>query len=578
MLEEFALRNKNKTGPQLEIEYGNGASLFLTRVSTWLRLTYLLGNSISLSLQAISIFLAAASGHRFLTEFLEVGGLQTVQEVLLLERIGEDDRREAIILLQHISNAGRYYKEMLCSEQGLNALMLCADRFHEDSSLDCLRNLLGSVGRGNPQCVGRVQSGLVQLLSSPNFGTQRVAAQALRIMLTQNTVAGPIALANTAKHIEVSASGGVQPDEHLASSVLQMLGSTNFHVQYEAFELLRWIVQYKELEAFVVDGLISALKPVLQDIVQSESGTVDLTPVDTSSSLAAGGTNADDQTGRTTSTDQPPAPIIKQQQRPQHIRQACAAKMLGIMAGTSLPWAELIVKRRAVNGLLACLATIDYHESQKQGAATLLCLCRLFPTVATMLKRVVGPDIYMVLLEQRENMLRLFAPDLILTINRAVRDGVGDVVSISVPAPPTPISTQHDHQSSPSSPRPSSSPGLAALLSHSAGISRTSTPPSPKDLVLTPGQSKWMADADEAVRSMTTPTRTTRTPTPPSIISRSSSPSTRTRSPIRPAPAPLECIPATVPLKSDSQASPGPLSAATIPAPIPLESSAPPLA
>lgn len=39
ILEEFIAHNRNKTGPQLERELGNGASLFLTRISAWLRLT-----------------------------------------------------------------------------------------------------------------------------------------------------------------------------------------------------------------------------------------------------------------------------------------------------------------------------------------------------------------------------------------------------------------------------------------------------------------------------------------------------------------------------------------------------------
>ena len=39
ILNEFIRGNWNKTGPQLEKELGNGASLFLARISAWLRLT-----------------------------------------------------------------------------------------------------------------------------------------------------------------------------------------------------------------------------------------------------------------------------------------------------------------------------------------------------------------------------------------------------------------------------------------------------------------------------------------------------------------------------------------------------------
>ena len=92
-MKEFVASNQNKTGPQLEKDLNNGASLFLTRITAWLRLTlvidalihfnrYLLGQNISLQIQAISIFIASSSGSRFLSEFLEVGGVLTVLEIL----------------------------------------------------------------------------------------------------------------------------------------------------------------------------------------------------------------------------------------------------------------------------------------------------------------------------------------------------------------------------------------------------------------------------------------------------------------------------------------------------------------
>lgn len=40
ILREFIATNKNKTGPQLERDFGNSASLFLVRITAWLRLTY----------------------------------------------------------------------------------------------------------------------------------------------------------------------------------------------------------------------------------------------------------------------------------------------------------------------------------------------------------------------------------------------------------------------------------------------------------------------------------------------------------------------------------------------------------
>jgi hypothetical protein len=80
---------KNATGPQLERELNNGASLFLARISAWLRLTYLLGYDLALQLTAINIFVSASSGNRFLTEFLEVGGILTVLDILTISQAKE---------------------------------------------------------------------------------------------------------------------------------------------------------------------------------------------------------------------------------------------------------------------------------------------------------------------------------------------------------------------------------------------------------------------------------------------------------------------------------------------------------
>jgi hypothetical protein len=89
ILADFIQRNQGKTGPQLELELGNGASLFLTRISAWLRLTYLMGTNISLQIRAVSVFIGASGGHRFLAEFLEVGGVLTVLEILGLSQVSD---------------------------------------------------------------------------------------------------------------------------------------------------------------------------------------------------------------------------------------------------------------------------------------------------------------------------------------------------------------------------------------------------------------------------------------------------------------------------------------------------------
>ena len=44
ILNNFIEANQGKTAPELELEFSQGASLFLVRLTTWLRLTYPLLN------------------------------------------------------------------------------------------------------------------------------------------------------------------------------------------------------------------------------------------------------------------------------------------------------------------------------------------------------------------------------------------------------------------------------------------------------------------------------------------------------------------------------------------------------
>ncbi|KAJ3192141.1 hypothetical protein HK101_006976 [Irineochytrium annulatum] len=189
ILQEFVDNNKGKTGPQLEREFGNGASLFLTRITTWLRLTYLLGYNISLQLQAISIFISAASGHRFLAEFLEVGGVLTVLELLGLSQIKEVDKAEALRLLLHVANAGRKYKEFLCESYGVRSVADCLARSRSEITQDYCRNLLYQLGVPSIQTIHTsVVDATLSLLKNPHIQIQYEGYEILRDLVYRPTL------------------------------------------------------------------------------------------------------------------------------------------------------------------------------------------------------------------------------------------------------------------------------------------------------------------------------------------------------------------------------------------------------
>ena len=53
-----------------------------------------------------------------MAEFLEVGGVLTVLEILGLKQAKEEDKAEALRLLTCVANAGRKYKELICESYG----------------------------------------------------------------------------------------------------------------------------------------------------------------------------------------------------------------------------------------------------------------------------------------------------------------------------------------------------------------------------------------------------------------------------------------------------------------------------
>lgn len=60
ILQDFIALNHGKTGPELELEFAHAASLFLTRLTAWLRLTY------PLYLHPVRLFFSEERGMKLL--------------------------------------------------------------------------------------------------------------------------------------------------------------------------------------------------------------------------------------------------------------------------------------------------------------------------------------------------------------------------------------------------------------------------------------------------------------------------------------------------------------------------------
>lgn len=61
LLDDFIKQYYNRTGPDLESEFAQMASLFLARICVWIKLTYMSGTCLTEQLQALHVFLSASN-------------------------------------------------------------------------------------------------------------------------------------------------------------------------------------------------------------------------------------------------------------------------------------------------------------------------------------------------------------------------------------------------------------------------------------------------------------------------------------------------------------------------------------
>ncbi|KAJ3163194.1 hypothetical protein HDU86_002363 [Geranomyces michiganensis] len=377
ILADFIMHNRNKTGPQLEREFSNGASLFLTRLSAYLRLTYLLGHGLSKQLQAIHIFISASSGYRFLAEFLEVGGVLTVLEILGLAQVKEPDKAEALRVLISVAQAGRRYKEFICESYGVRAVADCLGRSRSEITQDYARNLLHQLGVGNPKFIMQIYKSLLSLLTSqgPSPTSQQMAGQALRMLLPSIPAIHP----------------------SIVEATITLLKNPHIQIQYEGYEILRELATRPALQEVIIAQLIAILKTSVED-TSAEDLPEDRrrrAKADAKPAAAAnqwGGSLVKSDEGKAQSEAISAG----------YMQQAYAAKLLGSLASTSHELAEKMIDAQIVSGLLSVIANVGHADSQQYAASTLIFLVANFSFVGSALREHMGQNFFE-LLEDKPN-------------------------------------------------------------------------------------------------------------------------------------------------------------------------------
>lgn len=416
ILRAFVERNAHNTGPELEMQYGNGASLFLTRVTAWLRLTYLVGVEVSLQLQVIHIFISAAAGHRFLTEFLEVGGVLTVLEILNLQQLFEEDVVEALQILHTVANTGRSYKELICEMDGVTATLCCLQRSRSEVLCEGCRLLLVTLGRGNPTYAPQLVQLLLGTLTSTNSKAQRITAQTLRTLVEEGATA-------------------VTVDLSWAAPTLAMLRTRDLQTQFEAFELLKVFLEQaagpnpepgSDPEAAAA-ATLAALAYLLRHEVPEHRALLDaeepLAPAGPGRSIpadmkdlqhqilqfASDDSEEDDTADLEIASDSAfddnvPAegeygdawrPVAESAVAPLYTQQLGVARLVGMLDGSG--WGakareDFVVQHGGLGALLQCLGTTESNEAKKQTAVTIASLTRQLPQYKVAVAACVGAD------------------------------------------------------------------------------------------------------------------------------------------------------------------------------------------
>jgi len=354
ILRQFVANNQHKTGIDLEQQFAGAASLFFTRLTAWIRITYLSGKHLSDQLRAINVFLSSTASQTYLREFLEVGGVQTLLELISVKQAKEIDKTEAINVLYSVADAGRKYKEHVCECYGARAVAECMVRSSSEQTCETARRLLYCLAVANPRFMLSVYKGLVALFSCGLPVVQRMAAMTVRRL--QSTVGTVIF--------------------NVLDPLYDLLKSLNVEVQVEACELVLELIHYDDKDE-MLHGLVQLLKPSMDEIKRAKFNIMQ------------------DEL----SQSQPHLSV--------YVQQAAAARCVGRLVQQCSAISNKLVALDVVDKLLSAIANSEYTPSQREAAVALSRLCHLADhslLINQRLAQTVGPYLHQLILNNPEDM------------------------------------------------------------------------------------------------------------------------------------------------------------------------------
>ncbi|XP_065812400.1 adenine DNA glycosylase [Labrus bergylta] len=378
MLNTFLIQNTGKTFYELELEFAQVASLFLARVTTWMRLTYMFGTFLGLQLNAIGIFLSASSHDQYLMEFLEDGGVLTLLEILSHPKSKEEEKAEALRLLHTVSNAGRKYKEFICESDGVKAIAEFLATSNADKTQETARALLETLSHGNPKYQIQLYKSLIALMTCSSPKVQQL------VMCTLRTVQFKM---NTAHH-------------SIIEPLLNMLRSLHVEVQDEATNLILLLTSY-DVRPVLLSGLVSLLRPTKEESQKHQLNT---------------------------EVPSEPEIIKRTGSLPVFVQQAAAAKTIRLLAEDSPDVSRELLSLGVIQHLLHTLGNREHTDAQIQASMALEHFVREYPVIEEQVQRVMGCTLSEAFMHKAETLYMNkdeTQAESLLTNNLNISDGKG---------------------------------------------------------------------------------------------------------------------------------------------------------
>ncbi|KAM3876171.1 armadillo-like helical domain containing protein 1 [Diretmus argenteus] len=342
MLNAFLAQNSGRTFTfvELELQFAQVSSLFLARITTWMRLTYMFGTWLGLQLKAIGIFLSASSHDQYLIEFLEDGGVLTLLDILNQKQTKEEDKAEALRLLLTVSNAGRKYKEFICECHGVRAIAECLDKSNTEETIETAWALLESLCHGNPKHQNQVYKGLIALIPYTSPKAQQLVLQTLRTVQSKVKTAHP----------------------SIVEPLLNMLRSLRLEVQDEAINLILDLRQY-EVRPLLLSGLVALLKPIQEEVQQHQ-------------------------------ILEDPEMVQMTQSLPVFVQQAAAAKAIRLLAQGSQELSQELLSLGVIHHLLYAMGNREHADAQIQASLALEHFVCSYPVIEEHVRRGMGNKLF----------------------------------------------------------------------------------------------------------------------------------------------------------------------------------------